>query len=91
MTRFISNLEINGPNTTIGVLPDGTMFNVIYTEKVRKGSEVIEQRNTVSVSQDYLERSGLVNYCEVASTDATKDGFCVYVSENPQSSVKKYT
>lgn len=31
----LSNLEINGPNTTIGVLPDGTMFNVIDSKKLR--------------------------------------------------------
>ena len=28
-------MEINGPNTTIGVLPDGTMFNVIDSKKLR--------------------------------------------------------
>ena len=31
----LQNLEINGPNTTIGVLPDGTMFNVIDSKKLR--------------------------------------------------------
>ena len=31
----LSNLEINGPNTTIGVLPDGTMFSVVDSKKLR--------------------------------------------------------
>jgi len=31
----LANFEINGPNTTIGVLPDGIMFNVIDSKKLR--------------------------------------------------------
>ena len=31
----LSNLEINGPNTTIGILPDGTMLNVTDSKKLR--------------------------------------------------------
>ena len=31
----LANFEINGPNTTIGVLPDGTMINVIDSKKLR--------------------------------------------------------
>jgi len=31
----LSNLEINGPNTIIGVLPDGTMFNTCDAKKLR--------------------------------------------------------
>lgn len=31
----LSNLEINGPNTTIGVLPNGIVFNVIDSKKLR--------------------------------------------------------
>lgn len=31
----LAHFEINGPNTTIGVLPDGTMFNVVDSKKLR--------------------------------------------------------
>ena len=31
----LANFEINGPNTTIGVLPDGTIINVIDSKKLR--------------------------------------------------------
>jgi glutamate synthase domain-containing protein 1 len=31
----LANLEINGPNTTIAVLPDGTMLNVVDSKKLR--------------------------------------------------------
>ncbi|MGE4496801.1 MAG: glutamate synthase [Deferribacterales bacterium] len=31
----LSNLEINGPNTIIGVLPDGTLFNTCDAKKLR--------------------------------------------------------
>ncbi len=31
----LANLEINGPNTVIGVLPDGMVFNVIDSKKLR--------------------------------------------------------
>lgn len=31
----LSNWEINGPNTTIAVLPDGTMLNVVDSKKLR--------------------------------------------------------
>ncbi len=31
----LSNLEINGPNTTIGVLPNGIVFNVVDSKKLR--------------------------------------------------------
>ena len=42
----LANLEINGPNTTIGVLPDGTMINVIDSKKLRptivcKGNDMV--------------------------------------------------
>lgn len=66
------------------------MFDVIYTEKVNVGSAVIERGNKVSVSQDYLEKLGKINYCEIACTGATSDGFCVYVKENPDTSTHKY-
>ena len=68
----------------------GTMFDVIYTEKVNVGSAVVERGNTVSVSQDYLEKLGRIKYCEVACTGATSDGFCVYVQENPDTATRKY-
>ena len=66
------------------------MFDVIYTDKVSVGSAVIERKNKVSVSQDYLENLGQINYFEVACTGATSDGFCVYIKENPESSMKRY-
>ncbi len=66
------------------------MFDVIYTEKVGVGSAAIKRRNTVSVSQDSLENLGIINYFEVACTGATSDGFCVYVKENPESSLVRY-
>ena len=31
----LSNLEINGPNTIIGVTPDGTMFTLCDSKKLR--------------------------------------------------------
>jgi len=31
----LSNLEINGPNTVIGVLPDGTLFTCCDSKKLR--------------------------------------------------------
>ena len=43
----LANLEINGPNTTIGVLPDGTMFNVIDSKKLRP--TVISKDNDIVV------------------------------------------
>ena len=66
------------------------MFDVIYTEKVNLGSAVVERGNTVSVSQDCLERMGRTNYCEVAYTGATSDGFCVYVKESPDTAIERH-
>lgn len=43
----LSNLEINGPNTTIGVLPDGTMLNVVDSKKLRP--TVIAKDNDIVV------------------------------------------
>lgn len=43
----LSNLEINGPNTTIGVLPDGTMLNVVDSKKLRP--TVIAKDNNIVV------------------------------------------
>ena len=47
----LSNLEINGPNTTIGVLPDGTMFNVIDSKKLRP-TVVAKDNNMVIITSE---------------------------------------
>lgn len=63
------------------------MFNVIYTEKLNDGSLVIERENKVSISQKYLKDSLYDEHCRIACTGDTKDGFCVYVNENPETAL----
>ena len=55
----LSNLEINGPNTTIGVLPDGTMFNVIDSKKLRptvicKDNDIVVMTSEVCGANEIL-------------------------------------
>ncbi len=55
----LSNLEINGPNTTIGVLPDGTMFNVIDSKKLRptvvcKDDDIVIMTSEVTGANEIL-------------------------------------
>ena len=55
----LSNLEINGPNTTIGVLPDGTMFNVIDSKKLRptvvcKDGDIVVMTSEVTGANEVL-------------------------------------
>lgn len=55
----LSNLEINGPNTTIGVLPDGTMFNVVDSKKLRptvicKDNDIVVMTSEVTGANEVL-------------------------------------
>jgi len=55
----MQNLEINGPNTTIGVLPDGTMFNVIDSKKLRptvaaKDEDIVIMTSEVTGANEVL-------------------------------------
>ena len=55
----LSNLEINGPNTTIGVLPDGTIFNVIDSKKLRptvvcKDNDIVVMTSEVTGANEVL-------------------------------------
>lgn len=65
------------------------MFDIFFTEKIVDGSNVIKKRNKVSVSQDYLEKIGDSNHCEIACTGDTSNGFCVYIQEYPTISANK--
>lgn len=47
----LANWEINGPNTTIGVLPDGTLFNVIDSKKLRP-SVICKDKNMVIITSE---------------------------------------
>ena len=47
----MQNLEINGPNTTIGVLPDGTVFNINDSKKLRPAAAAKDNDIAVITSE----------------------------------------
>ena len=51
LRQSLPHLEINGPNTIIGVLPDGTMINVNDSKKLRP-VVVGQDKNTVVMSSE---------------------------------------
>lgn len=68
----LSNLEINGPNTTIGVLPDGTMFNVIDSKKLRP-TVVCKDKDMVIITSEVCGANEIL-----PDRDITKD---IYTNE----------
>ena len=68
----LSNLEINGPNTTIGVLPDGTMFNVIDSKKLRP-TVVCKDKDIVVMTSEVCGANEIL-----PNRDITKD---IYTNE----------
>ena len=68
----LSNLEINGPNTTIGVLPDGTMFNVIDSKKLRP-TVICKDKDIVVMTSEVCGANEIL-----PNRDITKD---IYTNE----------
>lgn len=61
----LANLEINGPNTTIGVLPNGVMFNVIDSKKLRptiicKHNDIVAVTSEVCGANEVLPNRDIV-------------------------------
>ncbi len=68
----LANLEINGPNTTIGVLPDGTMLNVMDSKKLRP-TVICKDNDVVVVTSEVCGANEIL-----PDRDTTKD---IYTNE----------
>lgn len=70
--QSMPHLEINGPNTIIGVLPDGTMFNVCDSKKLRP-VVIGKTEDTVVISSEVCGLNEIL-----PERDSTKD---IYTNE----------
>lgn len=77
----LSNLEINGPNTTIGVLPDGTMFSVVDSKKLRP-TVICKNEDMVVVTSEVTGANEIMPNRDINSDIYTHEREIVVINNN---------